>query len=275
MKKLFVFFVFYILSNVVVGQAFSSWLLDANIGTCSYNGDLVQGESPFQRLKFAAGVNIHYRYNAHFNLRAGLNYGFIFGEDRLNSDPELQQRNLSFYSHLFELSTGLQYNLRQLETLDEYSIPATPYIFAGAGLFHFDPYTYDNNNNKVFLQPLHTEGQGLSKYPDRTPYSLYQFCIPFGGGVTFKLSSNLYLSYEFTYHILFTDYLDDVSKTYVSLVDLKNNFGQASADLSFRQDGVPFSRRLGEIRGDKKDRDVYYFNLIKLSFFLDDPTYYY
>jgi len=272
MKRV-LFLLFLFVSLGAKSQSLSSWLVDINLGASSYNGDLVQGETPFQRFGFAGGLNIHYRYNEHFWLRGGLHYGYIFGEDKLNKDPELIQRNLSFYSHLFELSAGVQYYLRDLEILNEYGIPASPYVFVGAGLYHYDPYTFDNNNNKVFLAPLHTEGQGLSNYPDRNPYSLYQFTIPFGGGLTFKIRDNLFLSYEFTYHVLFTDYLDDVSKTYVSLDQLKNNFGQNSADLSFRQEGVPFAKRLGEIRGDKKDRDVYYYNLIKLSFFLD-PAYY-
>jgi hypothetical protein len=59
-------------------QGYSSWLMDINIGTGSYNGDLVQGESPFQRLRFAGGANIHNKYNNHIFFRGGLHYAYLF-----------------------------------------------------------------------------------------------------------------------------------------------------------------------------------------------------
>ena len=85
------------------------------------------------------------------------------------------------------------------------------------GLFHFNPFTYDKENNKTYLQPLSTEGQGLKEYPGRKKYSLTQFCLPVGGGWKWNINENWDISYELGFRILFTDYLDDVSKTYVNL----------------------------------------------------------
>ena len=92
--------------------------------------------------------------------------------------------------------------------------------------------------------------------------------MPIGVGFKYELTNKITLSYEFDYHIIFTDYLDDVSSSYVSLDKLQETYGAPSAELSFRQDGVPFKKRLGEKRGDLKNRDVYYFTFLKLSTFL-------
>src|SRR5690606_13448162 len=80
--------------------------------------------------------------------------------------------------------------------------------------------------NKVFLKPLSTEGQGLPQYPDRKPYKLTQFAIPFGAGVKFRVSRNTVLAYEVGLRKIFTDYLDDVSTTYVDQATLLQERGR-------------------------------------------------
>jgi hypothetical protein len=74
----------------------------------------------------------------------------------------LQARNLSFKSNLKEAFAVLEVSL-----LDFSAKKFTPYAYGGVVVFHFNPYTYDTNNAKVFLEPLSTEGQGLADYPDR------------------------------------------------------------------------------------------------------------
>jgi len=241
-------------------QLLNQWIVEASTGTSSYNGDLVEGSMPLKRMGAFIGADIKHIISQNFCWRAGMSYGRIFGNDKKNKDPELYQRNLNFKSHLVELNFGFEYEPR---SLDDYYY--TPYFYAGLGVFHFNPYTFDDNNNKVFLQPLGTEGQGLIEYPNRKKYSLFQFTLPVGGGVKFNIAENLVLNYEFMYHFIFTDYLDDVSKTYVPM----DKLSPETAALSFRQQGVNFALRVGERRGDKKNQDVYYYNVIKLSKFIN------
>ncbi len=67
------------------------------------------------------------------------------------------------------------------------------------------------------MQPLSTEGEGLSQYSGRKKYSLTQVCFPVGIGWKVILTDRIEVSYEFGYRFLFTDYFDDVSKSYINL----------------------------------------------------------
>ncbi len=259
----YILLLFFFFSPSVRGQDNSNWIIEAFSGASSYNGDLVQGNFPLSRPALLVGGNIKYTLSPHFSLRGGVSFGSLYANDSKNKDPELIQRNLSFKTKLSEYSLGCEFNINSWE---EYYY--TPYLFAGVGIFNFNPYAFDKLNNKVFLQPICTEGQGLPDFPNRKKYALSQLCLPIGVGFKYELTNKITLSYEFDYHIIFTDYLDDVSSSYVSLDKLQETYGAPSAELSFRQDGVPFKKRLGEKRGDLKNRDVYYFTFLKLSTFL-------
>jgi hypothetical protein len=191
----------------------------------------------------------------------------IAADDKNNKDSLLVARNLSFSSHVIEANFCVEWLPLNAELYDL----AYPYIFAGVGLFHFDPSAKDNNNEKVFLQPLGTEGQGLPEYPSRTKYKRTQFCIPMGGGMTFVLNENLKLSGEIGLRKLFTDYLDDVSSTYVDLRVLAAGNGEKAAEMSYRG-SLPNNGEMpiqtGNIRGNPKKKDWYYFAGIKLSWSL-------
>jgi hypothetical protein len=98
---------------------------------------------------------------------------------------------------------------------------------------YFNPYVFNNKNKKLFLRPMSPEGQGLVVYPDREIYSLYQVCIPFGLGWRVKLKNKWEISYEFGCRMIFTDYLDDVSITYVSLKNLSELVSADAAAISY------------------------------------------
>jgi hypothetical protein len=138
-------------------------------------------------------------------------------------------------------------------------------VFAGVAVYHFNPYTTDTAGRKYFLQPLSTEGQGF--YQDRKPYKLTQFAIPFGGGFKAALGENLRVGVEFGIRKLFTDYLDDVSTTYVDPNLLLTNRGPKSVELAYREmelkTGVPY--QTGENRGNPKFKDWYYFTAVTTS----------
>jgi hypothetical protein len=88
--------------------------------------------------------------------------------------------------------------------------------------------------------------------------------VPFGAGFKIKTTDKWQLSYEFGYRFLITDYLDDVSKTYVSLEILNLRKGPESSELAYRK-STPF-REEGYPRGNHKVRDYYFFTGLKLAF---------
>jgi hypothetical protein len=123
-------------------------------------------------------------------------------------------------------------------------------------------------HKKVYLQPLGTEGQGLSRYPDRKIYSLTQFNIPFGGGMKYALSAQFIISFEIGIRKLFTDYLDDVSTRYPRRSVLLNERGPLAVKMSFRGDELkpPLSYRDNSRRGNPEKKDLYYFCVFKLAY---------
>jgi hypothetical protein len=166
-------------------------------------------------------------------------------------------RNLSFSSDIKEAYLVLDY-----APLDLTTYRFTPFAYGGAVVFHFDPYTLDGNKERVYLQPLGTEGQGLAAYPDRKPYKLTQPALSFGGGFRFVVNDNLHLSLEASQRKSFTDYIDDVSKSYVDKDKLMLARGPKAVELAYRGDelpnGLPYPPD-GDQRGTPTEMDWYYF----------------
>jgi hypothetical protein len=258
------------LSFLVIGfifslQSMAQLQLGVFGGIANYQGDLV--DKIYQNPKGAFGLTLGYQISNRINLRAGLTFAKVAGADSLNNQPDLRMRNLSFETPITEFSLVGEFNTFDID-LKSWS----PYVFAGLAIYHFSPYTFDSKGNKVFLQPLSTEGQGLPGYPDNKPYALTQIALPFGGGVKYKISDNFRVALELSMHKLFTDYLDDVSGNYADPADLLANKGQQSYELSYRGDEVPGGDpnypSKGITRGSPKYKDYYYFTGIHLTFVL-------
>ncbi|MCS3797518.1 DUF6089 family protein [Niastella sp. OAS944] len=226
-------------------------------GLSNYAGDLQDHQFTLQQSNFAFGAGIKYDFSPHLALRLAYNHASIEGDDKKSSDPLLRARNLSFASKINEGSLLLEYTVLNLEDRK-----VSPYIYSGVSVFHFNPYAYDTLGNKVFLKPLSTEGQGLEQYPDRKPYKLTQFAIPFGIGVKFRISENTVLAYEVAVRKTFTDHLDDVSNTYVDQFALAQARGTKAVEMAFRADELKGSTSTypadGSVRGGPKYDDWYY-----------------
>lgn len=231
-------------------------------GIANYQGDLV--DKLYKRSKGAFGLTVGYPLSSRVTLRAALNFAKVAGADSLNKQPDLKLRNLSFQSPITEFSVRAEVNTFDLDVKSW-----SPYVFGGLAVYHFDPYTIDRNGNKVFLQPLSTEGQGLPGYGTK-PYPLTQLAIPFGGGIKYNISDNIQVAFEIGLRKLFTDYLDDVSGNYPDRTDLLNAKGQQAVDLSYRGNelagGNPSYPAKGITRGSPKYKDWYYFTGFHLIF---------
>lgn len=231
----------------------------ASPGIINYGGDLQKKVYTFSQARFAISGGLLYNFN-HFTIRGALTYGRIQGSD---STGGFKNRNLSFQTKLGEASLALQYDLF---TLDEKKI--TPYAFAGGALFYHNPYTI-YEGRRVNLRDLGTEGQGLAMYPDRKMYSLTQFAIPLGIGVKYKLTDNWQVALEFCSRFLFSDYLDDVSKTYPDETALLHGRGQLAVDVSYRGDEINPNRPYpseGTQRGSSSHNDNYYTSSLSIIY---------
>jgi len=236
-------------------------------GLSNYQGDLV--DKLYQKPKAAFGLNLSYQITNRINIRGGITFAKVSGADSLNTkQTNLQERNLSFESPITEFSLVGEFNTFDLETKKW-----SPYVFAGLAVYHYNPYTIDQSGNKVFLQPLGTEGQGLPGYDEPKLYSLTQLALPFGGGVKYNVTDNFRLAFEIGLRKLFTDHLDDVSGNYVDESRLLTARGQTAIDLAYRGDEVgagPYPSP-DVIRGSSKNKDGYYYIAVTytLRYFFD------
>ena len=254
----------------VATTSYGQWEAEVMAGVSGYRGDLTQQYILPKTLRPAINVNLKYNFNNDFVIRSGIAWGKVTGNDKNNKDIFIHARNLNFKSQILEISICAEYNLLEPEIFYAY-----PYIFGGIGLFHFNSYTFDRDNKKTFLRPLSTEGQGIAEYPNRKPYSKTQFCIPFGGGWKYNINDKFEIIYEIGYRLIFTDYLDDVSATYVDPNILLANRGPKAVELAYRAKllpgGHPLPQGNGAQRGNTSIKDWYFINGIKLLIHLGTP----
>lgn len=228
-------------------------------GTSNYQGDLQDKRFTFSQSHLSGGLGLSYDLSKKFSVRSAITFGTISANDKYGRNSS---RNLNFTSHLTEVNLGLEYYITPLT-----DHVLTPYIFGGVAVYHFNPYTTDTSGTKYFLEPLSTEGEGF--IPGKNNYNLTQLAIPFGAGVKLSLSDNVNVGIEIGLRKLFTDYLDDVSGTYVDKTLLLNNRGAKAVELAYRgnelKNGNPYPAA-GTFRGSPTHKDWYYFTGLTASF---------
>jgi hypothetical protein len=212
-------------------------------------------------------LNATYAMNRWLNFRPSLTMMQILGDDKSlssgsASDKARYYRNLSFKSMIYEAAVLAEINpfylIPKYAEKEEHRL--VPYGTAGVGVFHFNP--QGSLNGKWFLlQPLRTEGQGMEEYPERKMYKRTQLNIPLGVGFKYYITPSFYAGAEFLYRKTFTDYLDDVSTTYIepALFDKYFTDGRANLarQLSYRS-LTPTEYQPGTPRGSAKSKDAYY-----------------
>lgn len=274
MKKILQTVLFLSLSVAAIGQHFEAGIL---LGGANYLGDLSNNSGSFylKETKPAVGALVKYNFNDFFALRLGLNYAWVAGRDaNVRNDDYVRQRNLSFRSNVLEFGLIGEVNIPGYQPY-ALSRPFSPYLFAGIAFFKFNPKTRYQGNWEE-LQPLGTEGQGMAQFPDKDPYKLASFSIPFGVGIKYALTDQLNLGLELGARPTFTDYLDDVSTTYVSYPELLAGNGALAAALGNRTgeltgDGEPVVVETGLQRGDETKRDWYFILGVTATYnFLDN-----
>lgn len=250
---IFIFFSHYALSQVNVS---------AYGGFMNYDGDLQGKRFTTDQSHPAFGIGVGYTFMDRFSVSYNVVTGKVSASDAKSGSRGRIPRNLDFTSSITEVNLLFEANLFDISV---HSI--TPYGFAGIAAFKFDPYTTGRDGEKVYLQPLNTEGQGLPEFPDRKPYKLTQFSIPFGAGIKFRITETFSISGEIGLRKTFTDYIDDVSSAhFVDTALLAAAYGPQSAAYSFRGDEIDPPTSLSSRRGNPDKKDTYYTCLFKLTY---------
>lgn len=234
-------------------------------GGMNYLGDL-NNQSMFGKVNPAAGLLLRLNLDTRWALSLGGSYGHIEG----GNPDHIKLRNLSFRSAITEVYLRTEFNFFPYGIRSATFKRATPYIFCGFGVFHFNPmaqYTDPASGQSEWyaLQPLGTEGQGSKAYPNRVKYQLTKLCMPFGIGYRWRVSENMHLTLEYGWRKTWTDYLDDVSTTYVGSQVLGDGTSSTMAAVLADRSGEVspgYVNASGIKRGDDSLNDWYsYFNV--------------
>jgi hypothetical protein len=203
----------------------------------------------------AVGMFYRYNLNSFLSVRGNFIWGVARGNDALSYPRAVYAdewyryyRNLSVKTSITEFSAQFELNIMKYEPRRK-RYRFAPYFFVGVGGFQFVPkakYLDPNTGSErwVDLRSLGTEGQGTAEYPDRQKYRPIAMCFPMGFGFKYAINRYWNLGFEFGHRITTTDYLDDVSKTYVGEEIFNNNFDEETAALMYAM-----SRRSQEITG--------------------------
>ena len=251
--------------EVMGGVGFTQFLGD--VGGADAIGTHSLADFDFDALRPNFLLGMRYQANRFVAFRINLQYGILKGHDQYTSYPGRTFRNLGFVSPLFEWGGLVEF----------YFLPDEPtghkhhrrlrgkhgklilgYIATGFSGCYFNPMGDYIDGTQYELHLLHTEGQGiLATRPD---YALTSFVIPINLGFRYKLNPAFTIDLELCYRKSFSDYMDDVSSTYVD-PSLLSPVAQYFANPV---PGTPGTEP-GSQRGNPTDPDGYLFLMLNVS----------
>ncbi len=269
--------------------------LYGGLGVTAFMGDLGGGNNAshfvsdfdFTSQRPLISVGMRYKILETLAVKPTISYGMISGSDDKSKNIYRLDRNLSFRSQIVEFAAQLEYSIIKEPVSHRYSlrrrrrkfslknIKVNTYIFAGLAGFWFNPKGLDDGPNGtgkwVSLQPLGTEGQTLME--GRKKYSRIQLAVPFGVGFKYGITRQISVGLEFGARYTFTDYLDDVSTSYIDNKWLAKYDAQAArmADKSpWSENPLPSKAGInynpGGQRGESRYNDFYFFSLVTVVY---------
>lgn len=236
MRKLFVFLLIVSFSGSFVSAQYNvHWRkirheVSVGGGTNNFLGELGGSDAVgshfvkdfnFYASRWQFQVGYSYKLAEAWAVSTNLIYGRLYGSDELAGEENRYNRNISFRSPFIDLSANIQFSILKEKYGHRYDLERvkgaknTPnlYIFTGISGMYFNPKGQYTDGKWYALQPLGTEGQGI--IPTRDKYCRIALGIPLGIGVNYMLDRNLGIGAEYCVKYYFTDYIDDVSSTYV------------------------------------------------------------
>ncbi len=273
MKKVFIILFLFITAFADAQVFYRRSEFGLMAGGANYFGDL-NNNYGFQYLRYSGGIFYKYNFSHYIALRLGGNYAHVGYDDKYSKNDFQKMRNLNFKSNILEGGIMADFNFFDY-AIGDYDRRFTPYVTLGASIFFYDPYTTLDNKN-YFLRPQGTEGQNLDEYKDRR-YKNYAFSFPIGVGIKFWLSKGMTFNFEIVNRYTSTDYLDDVSTTYVGKDKFENQIpspypspASQLQDRSIEVTNTPIGVN-GRQRGTSTTKDHYL--LIQAGISLRIPTY--
>ncbi len=237
----------------------------------------------FDLVHYMGGINIRYCIAPALSLRLNLNYGTIFASDEWNVQKAKQASSLgddyvqrySRYQivkdNIWESSITFEFSPLRLGNYGGKSArrAGQPYLLAGIGYFHFQPYAMYTDpvskiSNWVKTYDLHLEGDGFSNMPGAPPaYSLWQIEIPLGLGYKIDIGEHLNIGVQWEWRMTTFDYLDGVSNKYIDPKYFDLNLSPANAAIAKALANRTWINNIdktvapGDMRGNPGNNDSY------------------
>ncbi|QEC66008.1 hypothetical protein FRZ67_01320 [Panacibacter ginsenosidivorans] len=268
------------------------WEIDVSVGANQFLGDLGGNKGigrdglkdyMFDVNRILAGASCTYNINNYSAVNLGINFAMITGADSLiNNTGDMERwrywRNLSFKSNVIEATgTYTWYPIMHLYHNRMELFRFNPYISAGLGVMHFNPKA-NLDGHWYALQPLRLEGEGFQEYPDRKPYARTVLFIPINVGVKYYFNNRFGLSAGWMIRKTFTDYMDDISTTYIDPTLFDKYFTPEKAAVAkqlYARSRKPEKVRPDILKADNTDKDSYTTFYLRLSIRLDKKLYIY
>lgn len=266
------------------------WELNLTAGANNFLGDLggktgeggVIKDYTFNTIRPLAGISLTRHFNKWIAAEIGANFTHVVGIDSLITNEGGQERwrynrNLSFRSNIFEAYAGViiyptMFPIRE-HRLDVYEINKwVPFIGGGIGMLHFNPQA-KLDDKWINLQALHLEGQGFSEYPDRQPYKLNSTYIYGNIGIKYYMSNRYAATAGFCFRKTGTDYIDDISTTYIDPALFDKYLSPENATLArqlYARSKQPWKVRPGVEKANSKNNDSYMTFFISLNIRLNN-----
>jgi len=244
MRSLFFLLLVTIITSNVNAQ--KGWEVGGWLGTSFYFGDL-NNRLNITQPGIAGGLVARWNFDTRISLKNSFNFGRIGASDADSPNIFERSRNLNFNSNIYDFSSTVEFNFFNYvhgSSTENY----TPYLLAGANVFKFNP-TTELDGVKYELKDFGTEGQAVG-----SEYFGLSAGVVVGAGYKWDISYDLSLNIEYSYRVLFTDYVDDVSGTYPSLSELVATRNATAAALSDRS-SIDLGQQ-GTQRGNSKDNEV-------------------
>lgn len=184
-------------------------------GGSYYQGDLNKTAFPngnILNMSYKGGVG--YNFHTRFGAQIHYTHSKLNGSDLYNNDEEMAARGLSFKSPLREF--GINFKVRNLNGREGKFIN---YFYSGINFFWFNPEVTKAEASDVVYVP-------------ESGYSKSGVNIPFGLGFGYWVTGNIGVVWETGMHILYTDYLDGVSKN--GNPDYRDGFVDSHIMVMFR-----------------------------------------
>lgn len=191
---------------IVLSAQFSNRSVELSIGMNSYLGDFIERSgnwwNPTSELgKLNIGIGYHFYLDERTAFNAHIHIGSVEGSYGFESDMdpgvynEVPELNDYFKSSFQAVETTLNYTLAQWNIADWYA-------GVGIGFLFYDIEDEDGRNLRLLEN---------SRLPNET-YETQTVYMPLKTGFIFFQDAELSLTYEMSWNVLNTDYIDNIGK---------------------------------------------------------------